>query len=141
MSPEADFEERLVHDAERFELPAVIPGFNWGAFFIPPIWGVAHGQWAAVFFLPLWVFVDNILQGPRPFGMWSVALGWVMFGLTLGAQALFAAHANRVAWHRVAARVSADQFARRQRIWGAVGAVTFIGMATWITLFQLGYRW
>jgi hypothetical protein len=45
--------------------PAPIPRFNWGAFFIPPIWGVANGQWPGVFFLPLWVFIDNMLRGPQ----------------------------------------------------------------------------
>ncbi|HET6497686.1 MAG TPA: hypothetical protein VFH17_01330, partial [Coriobacteriia bacterium] len=107
---------------------------------IPPIWGLANGQWPGIFFLPLWVFIDNVLHGPRPFGAWSVAIGLVMAGLTVGAQALFAANANRVAWSRVGDRMSAEQYARRQRIWGIAGAFIFLGMAVWVTLFMLGYQ-
>jgi len=119
--------------------PAPIPRFNWGAFFVPPIWGVANGQWPGVFFLPLWVFIDNMLRGPQPFGIWSVIAGWTVAALTIGAQTLYAANANRIAWHRAAGRMSPEQFARRQRIWAIVGALTFAGMAVWITLFMLGY--
>jgi len=119
--------------------PEPIPRFNWGAFFIPPIWGVANGQWPGVFFLPLWVFIDNVLRGPQPFGVWGVAAGWALAALTLGAQGLYAANANRLAWHKAAGRLSPEQFARRQRVWGVVGAITFVGMVVWITLFMLGY--
>lgn len=119
--------------------PAPVPRFNWGAFFIPPIWGVANGQWPGVFFLPLWVFIDNMLRGPQPFGIWSVIAGWTVAALTIGAQALYAANANRIAWHKVAGHMSSEQFARRQRIWAIIGVLTFAGMAVWITLFMLGY--
>ena len=139
MSREAGTGGHASRGAAHTDPPAPIKRFNWGAFLIPPIWGVANGQWPGIFFLPLWVFVDNTLQGPRPFGAWSVALGWVMAGLTVGAQALFAANANRVAWRRVAERISAEEFARRQRIWAVAGAVIFLGMAAWVTLFLLGY--
>jgi hypothetical protein len=119
--------------------PAPIPRFNWGAFFMPPIWGVANGQWPGVFFLPLWVFIDNMLRGPQPFGIWSVIAGWTLAALTIGAQALYAANANRIAWHKVAGHMSPEQFARRQRIWAIIGVLTFAGMTIWITLFMLGY--
>lgn len=119
--------------------PAPIPRFNWGAFFIPPIWGVAHGQWPGVFFLPLWVFIDNLVRGPQPFGVWSAVAGWLVAAVTLGVQALYAANANRFAWPRFAGRMTPEAFARRQRTWGIVGAVTVAGMAVWITLFVLGY--
>lgn len=119
--------------------PAPVPRFNWGAFFIPPIWGVANGQWPGVFFLPLWVFIDNMLRGPQPFGIWSVIAGWTVAALTIGAQALYAANANRIAWHKFAGHMSPEQFARRQRIWAIIGVLTFAGMAVWITLFMLGY--
>lgn len=132
-TPDADLEAYFA------DPPAPIPRFNWGAFFIPPIWGVAHGQWPGVFFLPLWVFVDNMLRGPQPFGVWSVVAGWSIAAATLGAQAVYAANANRIAWHRVADRMTPEQYARRQRMWGVGGAFTVTGMAVWITLFILGY--
>lgn len=117
--------------------PPPIPRFNWGAFFIPPIWGIANGQWPGIFFLPLWVFIDNLLRGPQPFGAWSVAAGVTVAGVTLGAQAVYALNANRLAWHRAAGRTSPERFARHQRLWGMAGLLTFAGMAVWITLFVL----
>ena len=131
--PESDLETLFA------EPPRPIPRFNWGAFLIPPIWGVANGQWPGVFFLPLWVFIDNVLRGPQPFGAWSAVAGWTLAALTAGAQALYAANANRLAWHRFADRMTPEQFARRQRIWGVAGVTTIAGMAVWITLFILGY--
>lgn len=119
--------------------PSPIPRFNWGAFFIPPIWGVANGQWPGVFFLALWVFIDNVLRGPKPFGAWSTVAGIVLAAFTIGVQVLYAANANRIAWHRYAGRMSAVEFAHRQRIWGIVGAITVVVMSVWIALFLLGY--
>ncbi|MDF1541865.1 MAG: hypothetical protein RQ731_05260 [Anaerosomatales bacterium] len=126
-------------DAVFADPPPPIGRFNWGAFLIPPIWGVANGQWPGVFFLALWVFIDNVLRGPQPFGIWSTVAGAVLAGVTIGAQALYAANANRIAWYRMAGRVSPERFARRQRLWGIAGGVTIVGMGVWITLFILGY--
>lgn len=109
-----------------------IPRFNWGAFLIPPVWGVAHGQWAGVFFVPLWVFVDNMVRGPRPFGVWTVLLGYSMAAVTLGCQVAFAANANRLAWSRVAGHMALDEFVRRQRIWAVAGAFGVVAIAAWI---------
>ncbi len=36
-----------------------IPRLNVGALFLPPIWGPAHGMWAALLFYPIWLFADN----------------------------------------------------------------------------------
>ncbi|MDY0087142.1 MAG: hypothetical protein RBS78_01090 [Coriobacteriia bacterium] len=119
--------------------PAPIPKFNWGAFLIPPIWGVANGQWPGVFFLPLWLFIDNVLRGPRVFGVWSTVGGVVLAGITIAAQTIFAANANRLAWHRFVGRLTPEQYARRQRAWGIGGIVTIAVMAVWITFFVLGY--
>ena len=35
-----------------------IPRLNVGALFLPPIWGPAHGMWAALLFYPIWLFAD-----------------------------------------------------------------------------------
>lgn len=132
-SPDVDLEAHFA------DPPAPIPRFNWGAFFIPPIWGVANGQWPGVFFLPLWVFVDNMVQGPHPFGVWNLVIGWSIAAATLGAQAVYAANANRIAWSRVAGRMTPEQFARRQRVWGIAGVIVIAGMIVWIALVVLGY--
>ena len=118
-------------------LPEQVSRFNWGAFFLPPIWGVAHGQWPGVFFLPLWVFVDNMLRGPRPFGAWSVVLGVSMAFITVGFQAAYAYNANRFAWARTGGRVEPGVFACRQRAWGIAGILVTAAMAAWIVMFLL----
>lgn len=48
----------LARDAEVPELPV----FNFGAFFMPPIWGPAHGNLIAGLVIPLWLFLDSALQ-------------------------------------------------------------------------------
>ncbi|MDP2232926.1 MAG: hypothetical protein Q8K89_04765, partial [Actinomycetota bacterium] len=77
---------------------ASLPRFNWGAFLMPPIWGVAHGQWAGVFFLPAWAFVDNVVRAGRSFGAWSTVMGAAMVLATLALQVLFAMNADKIAW-------------------------------------------
>lgn len=116
-------------------LPEELPRFNWGAFLAAPIWGVAYGLWSGVFFLPAWAFVDNVLRGPRVFGAWTAALGWVMAAATLGLQYLYARSANRLVWHRSRGTLDLTRYARCQLWWTIGGAVTFAGMLAWIAAF------
>lgn len=111
---------------------AALPSFNWGAFLMPPIWGVAHGQWAGVFFLPAWAFVDNVLRGERVFGPGTLALGVAMALATLALQFVFARNANRVAWGRARDGLSLEVFLRRERYWAIASALLAVGMAAWI---------
>lgn len=101
-----------------------LPRFNWAAFLIPPVWGLAHGQWAGVFFLPMWLFVDNVLRGPQLLGAASVVGGWLLAAATLGIQAAYAAHANEHAWRRVAGTMTVERFVRAQRRWAVAGTVS-----------------
>ena len=48
-----------------------IPRLNIGALFLPPIWGPAHGMWAAILFYPIWLFADNMF-----YAAYAVLLGW-----------------------------------------------------------------
>ncbi|MDH4139532.1 MAG: hypothetical protein OEV43_03070 [Coriobacteriia bacterium] len=112
-----------------------LPRFNWGAFFIPPLWGLAHGQWPAILFLPAWVFVDNMIRKGGTTTVWAVAIGWGMLAVTVALQAVFATHANQIGYSRVAHRMSVGEFARRERVWAAVGAATLLVMVAWIVMF------
>lgn len=112
-----------------------IPRFNWGAFLVPPIWGVAHGQWWGVFFLPAWAFIDNMLRGPRIWGPWTVVIGVGMAAATIGFQALYARSADRLAVRLIADRAAFQRYVRRQRAWGVGGAVVLVAMIAWITAF------
>ncbi len=117
------------------DLPEGLPGFNWGAFLIPPLWGVAYGQWAGVFFLPVWAFVDNMIRGSYELGLWTSWVGWGMAVTTLALQAGYARTANRIWWHRTRNPAAVERYVRHQRIWAIVGVVTVIAMAVWIALF------
>ena len=99
---------------------------------MPPIWGVAHGQWAGVFFLPAWAFVDNVVRAGRSFGVWSTVLGASMVLATLALQVLFAMNADKIAWPRVAADIPLEVYLRRQRYWAMGSLLMAIGMAAWI---------
>lgn len=116
-----------------------LPPFNWGAFLMPPIWGVAHGQWAGVFFLPAWAFVDNVLRGERAFGVWTLVLGAGMVLATLALQFAFARNANRVAWRHADGRLTVEAFVRRQRYWAVASALLAVGMAVWIWAYIARY--
>lgn len=117
------------------ELPEGLQGFNWGAMLVPPIWGVAYGQWAGVFFLPAWAFVDNMIRGSYELGMQTSWLGWTMALATLGLQAGFARTANRIWWHRTQDHAAIERYARHQRLWAVGGVVTLAVMGVWIALF------
>lgn len=115
--------------------PEWLPRFNWGAFFVAPIWGVWYGLWAGVFFLPAWAFVDNVVRGPKAFGVWSTVLGWSMVAATLALQYVFARTANRALWHRTRGTLERDRYLRHQRYWAIGGAITVVAMGVWIALF------
>lgn len=106
---------------------------------MPPIWGVANGQWAGVFFLPAWAFVDNVLRGDSAVGDWSRFLGWGMVVATLALQIGFALNANRVAWRRARGRMPLERYLKQQRYWAVASAVMAVGMAVWIGAYIARY--
>lgn len=106
---------------------------------MPPIWGVAHGQWAGVFFLPAWAFVDNVLRGESAFGAWTIALGLGMALATVGLQIGFAMNANRVAWGKAQPGLTLEAYLRRQSYWAIASAVMAVGMAVWIGAYIARY--
>jgi hypothetical protein len=112
-----------------------LPGFNWGAFLIPPIWGVAHGLWSGVFFLPLWAFVDSVIRSTLTMALWVRALSWLSLLVTLGFQYEFGRTANRLAWRRACRRMTLGEYVRVQRLWAVGGGLAFAGLAAWIAVF------
>lgn len=117
--------------AEGAPLPE-LPRFNWGAFLIPPVWGVAHGLWAGVFFLPLWAFVDNAIRGTQGRALWMQALAWGTLVGTLTFQYEYARTANRLVWRRAAERMDLEHYVRRERIWAIGGVVVVATLAGWV---------
>lgn len=99
-----------------------IPRFNIGAFFMPAIWGPAHGIWAAIIFYPLWLIADNMFyaaftaQTPM-----SIVLAVIAFAITFAVTIAFTLIGQPIAAHRAAARgKSKEQYLKEQRIWAVV---------------------
>lgn len=93
-----------------------LQGFNWAAFLLPAVWGPAHGQWAGLFFLPIWLFVDSSVASASVNSV-TLAVAVIVVATTLAFQAVFARRANGMAWRRVWASMSVEEFTRRQRLW------------------------
>ena len=108
-----------------------LPRFNWGAFFMPPIWGIAHGLWAGAFFVPLWAFVDSAVRSTvdKPLA-WRVA-AWATLVGTVAFQLEYARTANRLAWRRASAHMSLEVYLRRERIWAAAMGVLLLVFVVW----------
>jgi hypothetical protein len=86
---------------EQRALPAELGGWNWGAFALTWIWGVAHRSYVA-----LLVFVP--------------VFGWFIMPFVLGAKGNDWAWRNRE-WQSV------EQFRRAQRAWGLGGLLAWVG--------------
>ena len=112
------------------EVPT-LPKFNWGAFFMPPIWGAGHGiVVAGLIVLPLWLFLDSNIQsavyrvGPEtPFwariGVYLVTT--VVALCTVGLMAWFGKTGWGIAWRREYADGTSTrtmgEFMARERRW------------------------
>ncbi|NTU88531.1 MAG: viscotoxin-A3 [Actinobacteria bacterium] len=132
-------EERAEFERKRaFVLPKPIPGFSIGAFMMPPIWGPAHGQWATIFFYPLWVFADSIFMSAYKNGGWVILGAVVIFIAMFVLTFLYAKTAQKPAYYRVREKYTPEQYAKRERVWAV--AMTIIGIfvvafATYYNLF------
>lgn len=143
-----DSEPRAVVEiAEPFgegPMPALVQRFNWGAFLIPALWGVAYGTWTLVALWAIALLVPLVLSvmAGMTNGIAGVSASTAV-GVTVASDALIAfirlwsgANANRLYWQRESRRMDADpharprigvgRFLKRQQLWvlwGAVGAL------------------
>jgi hypothetical protein len=114
-----------------------LPRFNWAAFLIPFLWGPAHGQWVGAIFLPIWLFADSIVSSARSGGAVSTVAALVVASLTLLFGWWFAKRANGLAFRRVIATQTAEEFARRQRIWSIAAVLVATGLLGWAVWFRV----
>ena len=119
-----------------------LPRFNWGAFFMPGIWGPAHGFWVCILFYPLWVFIDYLIYGayinPQP---WTIALAVIASVILLGITIAFARVSQPFAAHRAEAKgISREQYLKRERIWAVVCFILAIVALAWATYYNLEVR-
>jgi hypothetical protein len=113
-----------------------LPRFNVAAFFLPPVWGPAHGLWVGAIFLPIWLFADGAVASASRGGI--AAIGGVAVGvLTFAFQLFFAKRANGLAWSRVCDRMGIDQFVRRERVWAFACVPLGIALLGWATYYRL----
>lgn len=119
-----------------------LPRLNLGALFLAPVWGPAHGMWAAFLFFVAWLFTDNVIYAAtvEPTFM-NVALAVIMTVVLVGATVVFAIVAQPFAAHR-AERMgeSREHYLRRQRAWAVVSAVVAVAIVLFATWYNLDLR-
>lgn len=114
-----------------------LPRFNLAAFLIPPIWGPAHGIWAGAIFLPIWLFADSVIVSAVRYGERGQWIGAVLVVLaTLTFEYFFARRANGVAFRRVMHKLTAEEYARRQRTWVIVAIPIAAALIGWGVYFD-----
>lgn len=118
-------------------LPA-LPRFSWAAFALPPVWGPAHGQWAGAAFLPIWLFLDNIVLAAMSRGVGLKVAAVLVLLATLGFQLFFAKRANGQAWRRVCDHESIGSFIAAQRRWAMLCVPLGVALLLWALWFRLG---
>lgn len=97
--------------AEEEKFLAGLPRVNLGALFLAPVWGPAHGMWAAFLFFVAWLFADNVIYAAtvEPTAM-NVVLAILMAAGLVGATAVFAIVAFAT-WYNLDLRPTLDTWA------------------------------
>ena len=119
-----------------------VPRVNIGALFLPPIWGPAHGMWAAILFYPIWLFADNTFYAAfsTPSEL-SIVFAVIVFLLLTAATVVFSIVSQPFAAHRAAERgVSRAKYLSRQRIWAVVSVIVGCVMIAAATYYNLVIR-
>ena len=128
--------------AQEEEFLRGIPRINIGALFLPPIWGPAHGIWAAILYYPIWLFADNtfyaaVTQRTVP----SIVFAVIVFATLLAVTVAFSLIGQPVAAHRAASKgVSKEDYLRRERIWTIVSVIVGVAMIAAATYYNLVIR-
>ena len=127
----------LLDDDEAL-MKGVLP-VNIGAFFMPAIWGPAHGLWVTILFYPLWIFMDNLFysayEDPTPLMITvAVLVGIIGFIVTFVQAKISQKYALRRA---IRQGLTKETYLKRQRIWAVcmvIVALIFLALATWYNI-------
>lgn len=118
-----------------------LPPVNWGALFMPPIWGPAHGIWITILYYPVWLLADNLLyeaySNPSPL---SAILAALTVLILAAVTVVFARAGQEYACRRALVDLGKTKqwYRDRQKIWAvamAVVAIIFLAAATYYNLF------
>lgn len=128
--------------AQEEKFLAGMPRFNIAAFLLPPVWGPAHGMWAAIVFYPMWLVSDNVFYAAfsEP-SLMSVALAVVVFVTLVGITIAFALIGQPLAAHRAERMgVSREVYLKRQKRWAVGCAIAGAAMIALATYYNLAIR-
>lgn len=119
-----------------------VPRVNIGALFLPPIWGPAHGMWAAILFYPIWLFADNTFCAAfaTPSTL-SIVFAVIVFVLLTAATVAFSVVSQPFAAHRAAKHgVSREKYLSRPEDLGVVSVIVGCVMIVAATYYNLVIR-
>ena len=136
----ADLTDEQIAEEEKWLVG--LPRVNWGALFMPGIWGPVHGFWVAILFYPLWLLVDHLIfsaySDPEP---WSIALAVFVGVATIGATVAFSLVSQPFAAHNAEAQgITREAYLKRERIWAVVCIILAIIAVAWATYYNLKIR-
>lgn len=113
-----------------------LPAMNWGALFMPALWGPAHGQWFMLLFYPMWLMMDNLIYG-AVHGTFSPTIAVIAIVVAAAFTIFYARSANAYGYVRVAGEKTPEEFMAAERRWAvlfvAIG-VAFLVFASWYNL-------
>lgn len=119
-----------------------LPRVNLGALFLAPVWGPAHGMWAAFLFFVAWLFVDNVIYAAtvEPTVL-NVVLAVLMTVALVGGTLVFAIVSQPFAAHRAEAMgESRADYLRRQRVWAVASFVVAVIVVVLASYYNLEIR-
>lgn len=132
-------DEQIAREEEFLE---GIPRINIGALFLPPIWGPAHGMWAAILFYPIWLFADNTFYAAfterTPM---AITFALVVLVTLTAITVAFSLIGQPFAAHRAASQGrDKEAYLKRQRVWTYVSVAVGLVMIAAATYYNLVVR-
>jgi hypothetical protein len=119
-----------------------IPKISLGAFFMPPIWGIAHGDWPCILFYPLWIFCDNLLYNAWKYPtILSNILAILTIVLTAALMLGYARISSPRSAHRAAEQgKTLEAYLKSERIWAVTMIILAVAMLVFATWYNLTIR-
>ena len=114
-----------------------LPKMNWGAFFMPALWGPGHGQWYLILMYPILIFLDNIVYTAVQAGGLYILLAVACLVCMLAFLIVYVRGANMAGYLRVSHAKTVDEYLKGEKRWTwamIAVAVVFIVFATYYNI-------